>query len=107
MSSGWESDLAAPEPRTPVGRGAFRTGQALAWLLAASAVLSFLGSYAMSDALVKAEVIPGWPANADPRPRWMLTGFVALTGGFALVGGLARWLAGRQLRSIDAMADED
>lgn len=83
-----------------------RTLMVLLLLVAASALFSYLASYALSDALVSADVLPAWTPDADPRPRWMGMGFVGLMTAFLLLSVAARVLSGRQLRRIDAMADE-
>lgn len=82
-----------------------RTCLVLLLLVAAAATLSFLGTYALTNVLVQAEVLAKWPENADPRPRWLALGFTALLGLFLVVGFAARQLSQSQLRQIDAMAD--
>jgi hypothetical protein len=57
----------------------------------------------MADALVNAEIVPRWPPGADPRPKWMVSGFFLLMFAFMGVAALFRWLSCRQLRAIDAM----
>lgn len=78
----------------------------LTLLVLAALLFSYLGTYAVSAALVSADVLPPWSANADPRPRWMAWVFGALVAVFLSVGGAARFLSSRQLRRIDAMAEE-
>lgn len=84
-----------------------RTWQVLGLLVGAAAVLSFLGSYAVSDVLVKAEVIGRWSVEADPRPRWMAVGFCILLAMFGALGVVARLMSRRQLKAIDAMIEAE
>ncbi|HMB95246.1 MAG TPA: hypothetical protein VKK61_04330 [Tepidisphaeraceae bacterium] len=91
-----EFDSAPPMPRP-------RTTTVLALLAVTAAILSYLGAYAMANALVKAEMITPWPPGNDPRPRWFIIGFAILMGIFFTVGTLARSASGRYLRRIDEM----
>ena len=96
----WESDsLAAQRPP--------RTLVVLAMLVAAAGLFSWLGAYALMDALTVAGLVPPWMPDHDPRPQWMVTGFVSLLAVFLVVGGLVQWMSRRQLRGIDAQEDED
>ena len=78
----------------------------LGLLATAALTFSYLGAYAVSDALVRADVLPRWPAGADPRPRWMIGGFAVLMGLSLGAAGVARFVSRRHLRRIDAMAEE-
>lgn len=84
-----------------------RTVNVLILLAVAALVFSYLGAYAVTNALVSAKIIALWPANQDPRPRWMLVGFVGLMIFFGISGLLLRFLSGRQLKSLDALADAE
>lgn len=88
----------APEARP-------RTLTVLMLLSVAALVFSYLGAYALTGALAAADVISQWPPDADPRPRNMLFGFVALLVLFTMTAGGFRLLSSRQLRRIDAMAE--
>ncbi len=90
----------AATPRT-------RTINVLILLVLAALVFSYLGAYAVTNTLVNADMLPRWPAGQDPRPRWMLTGFFTLLGVFGTAAICFRVLSGRQLRSLDALADAD
>lgn len=74
-------------------------------LVAASAVISFLASYAAADVLVRSEVIPRWADGSDPRPKWMAMGFCVLLGAFATIGAIARQSSRGELKRIDAMLE--
>lgn len=88
----------APAPRTLTVLG----------LLALTALtFSYLGSYAVMNALVAADVIPAWPTNRDPRPRWLLIGFCVLMLAFIVVGELCRQVSKRELRKIEEMTDAE
>ena len=83
-----------------------RTVTVLGFLVAAAAALSYLGSYALTNALLAQDILKPWAPGSDPRPRWLALGFVTLLGVFGLTGVAARVSSSRQLRSIDALADE-
>ena len=83
-----------------------KTCVVLGLLMLTSLLFSYLLAYAMSDALATAKVLPRWTNDYDPRPMWMARAFISLTFTFLALGGLARILSRRQLRRIDAMADE-
>jgi hypothetical protein len=78
----------------------------LVLLVLAALTLSYLVAYALPDALVASQIMPPWPHETDPRPRWMLSGFFFLLGTFSAIGCMIRLLSWRQLRCIDAIADE-
>ncbi len=83
-----------------------KTATVLALLFTAAVTLSYLGAYAISTALVQADIIHSWSYDDDPRPRWMLTSVITLCAVFSFFAVLARSLSQRQLRRLDAMADE-
>ena len=74
-------------------------------LIAAAAGFSYLGAYAVADALRTAEVIT-WPADADPRPRWMVFGFTTLLALFLAMSVVMRRVSKRQLRRIDELSED-
>lgn len=80
-----------------------RTATVIILLTITAAIFSYLGSYAMANALVAAEVLKPWPANHDPRPRWFLIGFTVLICLFGLIGLAVRHFSVRQLQEIDQM----
>ncbi len=84
-----------------------RTATVLVLLIGAALTLSYLGAYALTNALLTAELISPWPTSEDPRPRYFLTGFLGLSGLFIITCGLFRLMSWRQLRRIDAMAGEE
>ena len=93
-----DADALRPRPRTLTVLGV---------LVVAAGVLSYLGAYAVTNALLAAEVLERWPAGTDPRPRWLLTCFVSLLLGFAAAAMLFRVVSRRQLRRLDALADDE
>lgn len=95
------------DPDMPKASRPPRTATVMVFLAAGAVILSYLGVYALTNALVTAEVIAPWRPGADPRPRWMLQTFGAVFCGLALVGFLMRWWSNRQLRAIDASADAE
>src|SRR4051794_2341942 len=80
-----------------------RTVTVVGMLVAAALILSYLWAYALTNALVAAEVISRWPIGSDPRPRRMCIGFVVMMMVFTAIAGFAQWLSRRQLKRIDAM----
>lgn len=82
------------------------TVQVLGLLVMSAFALSYLAAYAFTDALLDADVLQQWAAASDPRPRLLAMCFVSLLGLFGLLGLLFRLVSSRQLRSIDALADE-
>jgi hypothetical protein len=84
-----------------------RTATVLALLAGVALVFSWLASYAAVNALLRADLIKPWAAGSDPRPRWLLEWFLALLTIFLAVGAAFRWVSRRQLRRIDAIADEE
>ena len=82
------------------------TVQVLGLLVMAAFALSYLGAYAFTNALLQADVLQQWAPGSDPRPRLLGLCFVSLLGFFGLMGFLFRLLSARELRSIDALADE-
>lgn len=79
----------------------------LGLLALTSLTFSYLGAYAVSGAMVSAEMIRPWPPGSDPRPKWLAIGFGLLLACFLCLGGVARCLSKRQLRRIDEMAQEE
>jgi hypothetical protein len=90
---------------TPAPEYRPRTITVLTVLIAAAAGFSYLGAYAVANALKQAEVIT-WPAGTDPRPRWMVFGFATLLALFLAISILLRRMSKRQLRRIDELAEE-
>lgn len=106
---------AAPDGRDGGGEDAGDAGDAtarrprtlivLALLTFTALLFSYLGAYAVTDALVAADVLPRWPPGRDPRPRRLGYGFGTLMAAFLAAAAVARVVSRRQLRSIDAMAE--
>ena len=92
-----ESAVEGPSSNTPT---------VLVFLAAFAITISWLICYALPPVLVSADLISAWPNGTDPRPLWMLRTFAGLFGAFAVLGLLVRWMSNRQLRRIDAMAEE-
>jgi len=83
-----------------------RTTSVLALLAAAALIFSYLVSYALTNALVAANLMQAWAPGNDPRPRRMLIGFVSTLILIMTVGTIARWISKRQLARIDEMGEE-
>jgi type II secretory pathway component PulM len=84
-----------------------RTTSVLVLLLGAALIFSYLVSYALTNALVAANLMQHWTPGHDPRPRRMLLGFASLMLSFLAFGAIARWLSKRQLARIDQMEEEE
>lgn len=90
---------------TPATEVRPRTITVLAMLIAAAAGFSYLGAYAVANALRAADVIT-WPTDSDPRPRWMVFGFTSLLALFLAMSIIFRRLSRKALSNIDALADQ-
>ena len=84
-----------------------KTATVVVLLVGAALILSYLAAYAVTNALVVADVMPPWPRDRDPRPRWMGFGFFALMAFFSVIGGVVRVMSRRQLHKIDEMETSD
>ena len=84
-----------------------KTATVVSLLVGAALILSYLAAYAVTNALVAADVISPWPRDRDPRPRWMGVGFFALITMFAVAGAVVRVMSRRQLHKIDEMETTD
>ena len=83
-----------------------RTMTVLGLLALTALTFSYLGSYAVYNALVVAKLADGWH-GVDPRPRWLITSFCVLMLLFMAVGELFRRLSKSDFRAIDEMADAE
>lgn len=82
------------------------TVQVLGLLVMTAFALSYLGAYAFTNALLDADILQQWAPGSDPRPRLLAVCFMSLLALFGVLGFLFRIVSSRQLRSIDALADE-
>ena len=73
-----------PEPHDPL---APRTLTVVGMLIAAALIASYLWAYALTNALVAADVISNWPPGSDPRPMRMCFGFITMMTIFTRFGG--------------------
>jgi hypothetical protein len=71
-----------------------------------AAIFSYIIAFAMANALASAEVIAPWSTDHDPRLRWFAITFTLLAGSCLVLGMLARFISGRQLKSIDGVDEE-
>ena len=72
-------------------------------LVGVALVASYLFAYALTNALVAADVVSRWQPGHDPRPMRMCIGFVGMMIVFTIVAGFAQWMSRRQLKRIDEM----
>lgn len=91
----------APPPQRP------STITVISLLVVLAAVLSYLCSYAMANALVKAEVFKPWPHDHDPRPTWFIVGFLVLISLFTGVGAAVRFVSARHMKQIEEMEEDN
>jgi hypothetical protein len=82
------------------------TVQVLGLLVAAAFALSYLGAYAFTNALLAHDILQEWSPGSDPRPRLLGLLFVSVLAVFGVMGFLFRLMSSRELRSIDALANE-
>ncbi|MCS7033382.1 MAG: hypothetical protein NZ561_05220 [Phycisphaerae bacterium] len=97
----------APDLHPPAAERRPGTLSVLFLLATAALVFSYLGAYCLTDALVAAGLRSPLPRDPDPRPRWLLTGWLTLTAAFSIFGWIWKLLISRQLRSIDEMESAD
>ena len=81
-----------------------RTMTVLGLLALTALTFSYLVSYALTNALVSAQVVQPWSGN-DPRPRRLVMGFCILMLIFMTVGEVFRQVSKRDFKAIDEMAD--
>jgi ABC-type branched-subunit amino acid transport system permease subunit len=84
-----------------------KTLTVLGLLVLAAGTFSYLGAYAMTAALVEAEVIRPLAKHPDPRPMWALSTFAGMLIASLLIAGVMRYLSSRQFRRIDRMNEEE
>jgi len=85
-----------------------RTLTVLGLLAGTALIFSYLIAYAMTNALISAEVIARFPAGQDPRLRNFVISFFALIGLFVGIAALAKFSTRRQMQRLDALdADAD
>lgn len=84
----------APEATKP------RAITVIGLFIAAAALISYLVTYAFTDALVKAEFFTQWQPGHDPRPKRFIIGFAGLCGLFSSLAGFMR-LIGRNHQDRD------
>jgi hypothetical protein len=82
-----------------------RTLTVLGLLALTALTFSYLVSYALTNALVAAQVVQPWSTGHDPRPKRLIVGFCVLMLAFVVLGDLLRRMSKREARVIDEMAD--
>jgi hypothetical protein len=95
-----EREFASP-PAPP------RTLKVLLVVVVAALMVSWIGAYAVTNALVAAEVMSPWQPGHDPRPQRMGVLFATLLAAFTAAALLFRWMSVRQLRRLDDMANAE
>jgi hypothetical protein len=94
-----QDTIAAAGPRPP------RTLTVLGFLALTALTFSYLGSYAVTNALVSEHMIQPFSRANDPRPRWLITGFCVLMLVFMVGGELLRRWGRSDFKAIDEMAN--
>jgi uncharacterized BrkB/YihY/UPF0761 family membrane protein len=84
-----------------------RTAIVLVVLALVALVISWIGAYAVTNALVAADVLAPWSPGDDPRPHRMGILFICLLALLAAAALMFRWVSARQLRRLDALADAE
>lgn len=95
--------LAAP-PEPPAKPS---TITVLLLLAATAAVVSYLGAYALRDALARANLLHPAAGARDMRLFWAVVTFTAQMAAFLCVALVMRVLSWRQFRRIDQISDPD
>lgn len=98
---------AVPEEEIPSPLRLTRTLAVLALLGIAIVVFSYLGAFAVTTALVNADLLDKWPPGIDPRPRWMLMSLGYTSGTLCALAALLKLTSWLQLRRLDATGDDD
>jgi hypothetical protein len=70
-------------------------------LLLVAVVFSYLGAFALTNALISADLLERWPPGSDPRPRWMITSFATLTAVFTVIALWLKWTSWRHMRPVE------
>ena len=91
------------EENPPPRSRPFRTLTVFVLLLIAALVFSYLGAFAVTDALAKADLIESWSAEHDPRMRWMMNSFGYCVGTFLVIAILMKWSSWRQMQNVDEL----
>jgi hypothetical protein len=81
-----------------------RMWSVLAMVALTALTFSYLGSYAITNALVAENVMSPWPTGQDPRPRRLVIGFCVLMLVFMAAGEVVRQMSKSDFRAIDEMA---
>jgi len=77
------------------------TGAVIALFAGAALIISYLFAYCIINALAASDVIARWKPDHDPRPKYFIGAFVALSALFSGFGLIARAMSKRQMRKID------
>ena len=95
-----QEELQEPEQNTPP-----RTLTVVGILIGAALIASYLWAYALTNALVAADVVSSWQPGHDPRPLRMCIGFIVMMILFTAIAFIAQWISRRQLKRIDEMEE--
>ena len=82
-----------------------RTLTVVGILIGAALIASYLWAYAITNALIAADILSRWQPGHDPRPMRMCIGFVVMMILFTLIAFGAQWMSRRQLKRIDEMEE--
>lgn len=93
-------DVDPPSPPKPP-----RTLTVLGLLALTALTFSYLGAYAVTNALLANQVISPFTPGKDPRPRWLVTGFCVLMLVFMGLGEVFRRMSKKDFAAIDEMAE--
>ena len=79
----------------------------LTFVAAFAVIVSWIGVYAVTNALISTDTMSPFPQGQDPRPRWMLQSFGAIFATFSVIAVYFQWSSWRQMKQIDEMADAE
>ena len=84
-----------------------RLATVITFVAAFSIIVSWLGVYGVTNALVAAGAIDAFQQGADPRGKWMLQCFGGFFVAFTLISLFFTWSSWRQMKQIDDMANAE
>lgn len=97
----------ADEDRPPVPQSKPSTITVVMLLMSMAAVFSYLGAYALRDALIRSNMIHPTAGARDTRLFWAIAAFTGQMIAFLCIAVFMKFLSWRQFRRIDQMLEAD
>ena len=89
------------EPQPQPERPGVRALKVIVLLVITAGVFSYLGAFALTDALARANMIRPLSHDHDPRLKWAAISFVGILVSFGGIGLLIRFLGVRPSRKLE------